>query len=450
VRLTSRVSVLLAALAALAGCRERAAALLQFDASMSPPPSPRAEEPHQVHFTLTAADAVTFSWSGSAGTLRYWTRDIPPRTIAARPPSQPPVSSVGPWWEAVADGLIPGQEYQYEVGSPYRPTTQMFRAPVPRGAGGFSFIAVGDLGADGDTTTAAAVNRLIRRADQAFVLGLGGLGMSDDEGATAADRHFEDMMVWSRRTPYMPVWGARAWPPRARDDLRNYEGRFALPHAAAAAGAPAGSSGEDWYWFDQGRARVIVYPEPYAPGTWRAWAEAAEPLFAAAEADPSVRFVVTAGYRAAYSSTEGGGSAELRAVLDGFGGRFSKYVLNLAGRPRAYERTTPQAHVVHVNVGIGGGALARAATPCGWLDCKLPGAMAFRALHHGLLRVTVRDADLLLEAFCAGAASDELDARCGAGQLLDSAVIGRGGAGAAAASGGPRKRAALARTPPTP
>src|SRR5205085_6085708 len=183
--------LLLAGLIALPACRERAAALLQFDASMSPPPTPRAEEPHQVHFTLTAPDAVTFSWSGSAGTLRYWARDIPPRTILAHPPAAPPVSSSGPWWEAVADGLVPGQEYQYEVGSPYRPTTQTFRAPLPRGSVGWSFIAVGDLGGDGDVATGVAVNRMIRRDEPAFVLAIGGMGTGGD-GANAADQHFED------------------------------------------------------------------------------------------------------------------------------------------------------------------------------------------------------------------------------------------------------------------
>jgi len=284
---------------------------------------------------------------------------------------------------------------------------------------------VGDLGADGDAATAVAVNRLIRRAEPAFVLALGGMGTGGDD-PSAADRHFEDAMAWSRRAAYMPVWGGRAWPPGEHDDLRNYEGRFVLPHAAAAAGAPARSSGKDWYWFDQGRARIIVYPEPYARGTWRAWGGAVEPIFAAAEADPAIRFVITAGHHQAYSSTEGGGDAELRAMLDGFGKRFPKYLLSLAGGVHAYERTNPQTHVVHVNVGIGGGALARAATACGWPDCKLPAQMAFRAFHYGMVKVVVRDSDLQLEALCAGPSLGEDEARCGAGQIFDSAVITRG------------------------
>jgi hypothetical protein len=283
----------------------------------------------------------------------------------------------------------------------------------------------------GDATTAIAVNRLIRRAEPAFVLALGGLGTGGD-GPLATDRHFEDAMVWSRRTAYMPVWGGGVWPPGDRDDLRNYEGRFALPHAVAAVGAPGRSSGKDWYWFDQGRVRIIVYPEPYAQGTWRAWGEAVAPLFAAAEVDPAIRFVITAGYRPAYSSTEGGGNAELRAMLDGFGRRFPKYLLNLAGGAHAYERTTPQAHVVHVNAGIGGGPLARASTACGWPDCKLPAQLAFRAFHYGMVKVVVRDGDLQLEALCAGLGENE--GHCGAGQVFDSAVVTRGAEKAEAAA----------------
>ena len=58
-----------------------------------------------------------------------------------------PFSSPGPWQEAVADGLRPGTEYQYEIGHPVRPLTLSFRAPAAPGAVGFTFVAVGDIGA---------------------------------------------------------------------------------------------------------------------------------------------------------------------------------------------------------------------------------------------------------------------------------------------------------------
>ena len=93
----------------------------------------------------------------------------------------------------------------------------------------------------------------------------------------------------------------------------------------------AGCCGEDWYWFDFGAVRFVIYPEPYTADTWTDWAARAEPLLAAAERDAALSFVVTAGHRPAYSSGHHGGEAQLRAILDGFGKKFSKYVLNLSG-----------------------------------------------------------------------------------------------------------------------
>ena len=154
------------------------------------------------------------------------------------------------------------------------------------------------------------------------MLALGDLTYADERSQADVDRHFDDVMAWSRRAAYMPVWGNHEWAGRG-DDLRNYKGRFALPHGAASPGAPAaGCCGEDWYWFDQGAVRFIVYPEPYAKETWPDWARKAEPLFAGGRGRPRLRFVVTAGHRAAYSSGKHAGEPELQAILDGFGKRF--------------------------------------------------------------------------------------------------------------------------------
>jgi len=249
-------------------------------------------------------------------------------------------------------------------------------------------------------------------------------------------------MVWSRRAAYMPVWGNHEWDGKG-DDLRNYKGRFALPNAAASPGAPeAGCCGEDWYWFDQGAVRFIVYPEPYTKETWPDWARKAEPLFAAAQADPALRFIVTAGHRPAYSSGQHDGKAQIRAILDDFGTRFGKYILNLSGHSHNYERTKPQAHVVHVTAGIGGGPLAPPATSCKFPDCKVPAWVAFRAVHHGFVKLKVKDEGIALEAICAGASPAEDSVRCGDSDILDSALIAPG------AQAGVNARAASA--PPSP
>jgi hypothetical protein len=414
-------------LVAGAGCKDRASALLSLsvDASMPAPPV-AIEDPQQIHFTFTAPDAVTFDWRGTDATLRVWAKNIAPRVVEARRPDPVPTSSAGPWQEAVVGGLLPGTEYAYEVGHPVRPVTQSFRTPPAPGTTGFKFVAVGDIGASTSWPAVAAVHATIAITDPTFVLALGDLTYADARGPADVDRHFDDAMVWSRRAAYMPVWGNHEWETKG-DDLRNYKGRFALPHAAASPGAPAaGCCGEDWYWFDYGAVRFITYPEPYTGGTWADWERQAQPLFAAAQSDSKIRFIVTAGHQAAYTSGHHGGSPELRAILDGFGKRFGKYVLNLNGHTHAYERTKPQARVVHVTAGIGGSALEHAGTPCLWDSCKQPAWVAFRAIHHGIVKLTVRDDGIALEAMCAGTSPGDDNIRCADGEIMDEVVIAPG------------------------
>jgi hypothetical protein len=424
VRPLASIASTIAIAAAAVGCKGRTVDLLTPpDAGMTPPPPVQTEEPRQVHFTFTAPDAVTFDWRGSDPSLRVWAKDVAPRTIEARPPDPVPFSSPGPWQEAVVSGLRPGMTYQYEVGHPSRPTTLSFRAPPAPGSTGFKFVAVGDIGASTSWPAAAVVHRAIALSDPAFVVGLGDMTYANEKTQADADRHFDDVMVWSRRAAYMPVWGNHEWVDK-NDDLRNYKGRFALPHAAASPGAPAaGCCGEDWYWFDHGAVRFIVYPEPYSAETWPDWARKAEPLFAQAQADAAIRFIVTAGHRPAYSSGHYGGEPKLRAILDDFGKRFSKYVLNLNGHGHNYERTTPQSHVVHVTAGMGGKSMEHAATACLWPDCKQPPWVAFRAIHHGFVKLAVREDGLALEAICAGASPADDNIRCIDGDIFDSTLI---------------------------
>ncbi|MFL5306774.1 MAG: hypothetical protein ACJ8F1_16275 [Polyangia bacterium] len=419
---------LLGAMAACTGCRGQAAALMAFDAGFNAAPPIPIDEPHEVHFTYTSPTSVTFDWRGAGATMRYWTKGQPPRTVSAHPPTPLPTSSAGPFQEAVADGLIADADYFYEVGNAARPVPVSFRAP-PAGSSSFVFAAVGDMGDSGGQPGATAVNADLRIADPWFVLMLGDLSYADLRTQAAVDRHFDDVMPWSRRAAYMPTWGNHEWADPGRDDLRNYKGRFALPHAAASPGAPAaGCCGEDWYWFDFGAVRFLIYPEPYSATTWPDWARKVEPLFKEAQASAGINFIITAGHRPAYSSGHHGSEAQLRAILDGFGKRFPKYVLNLNGHSHVYERTKPQAHVVHITAGTGGGALEHAPnTTCLWDVCTPPPFTAYRAIHLGFLKITASADQLRIEAVCGPASPGNDDVRCVDGEILDEVVIPRDG-----------------------
>ena len=144
---------------------------------------------------------------------------------------------------------------------------------------------------------------------------------------------------------------------------------------------------------------------------------------------------MTAGHRPAYSSGQHDGKPQLRAILDGFGERFGKYVLNLAGaQPRLRADETAGARRPHHR---GDRRRPAGARPdrCKWADCKGPPWVAFRAIHHGFVKLTVRAEGIALEAICARRVTRGEDTvRCADGQIIDQALIN---AGAAAA---PRER----------
>jgi len=177
----------------------------------------------------------------------------------------------------------------------------------------------------------------------AFVLPLGDLTYANYNCAAAIDRHFDDVQVWSTEAAYMPVWGNHEYAkksttqqPCAIDDtFANYKGRFALPHpqVLSSNGATTASGpgcalvdgvnpcrDEDWHWFDVGPVRVIAGPEPFT-GAVTEWRAAADLLMAEAQADPSIRYIVTASHRPAYSSSTRAWP-DYRAATDALGQRY--------------------------------------------------------------------------------------------------------------------------------
>jgi hypothetical protein len=368
-----------------------------------------ASPAREVHYTYTGSSSVTFDWVGSSATIRFGRTARYGRRVTAHTPTPLPFSSDGPFREARLTGVKNGRMYHYSIdGGPDRTFST-----VPKSRYRFDFEA--DVGDSGNFDQVGPTQRQIARDRPAFVIVGGDLTYGNDDGQAAVDRHFDDVMVWSQKAAYMPAWGNHEWD-ESSDDLRNYKGRFALPHARASAGAPrAGCCGEDWGWFDAGPVRFISYPEPYDDATWSSWRARAAAVMAAAQRSTRVRFIVTFGHRPAYSTGYHEGESDLASILNGFGDRYSKYVLNLNGHSHDYERYRPIHGVVHITAGGGGSELE---PPWQRTDPRT----AYRVMHLEHLRVSVTPARIVIQAVCGPSTSDD-GMSCRPGAVIDSDTI---------------------------
>ena len=362
----------------------------------------------ELHYTYGGPTSVTFDWDGTARTLRFGRTRRYGLAVTARSPKIIPFSSKGPFWQVTLTRLKPGSTYHYSVGN----VASTFSTP-PLGRFRFDFEA--DVGASNDFDTVTVTQKQIVADRPAFVIVAGDLTYGNDNGLAAVDRHFNDVMVWSRWAAYMPAWGNHEWD-EPSDDMRNYKGRFMLPHPKTSPKAPPkGCCGQDWGWFDAGGVRFIAYPEPYSYDSWRDWLTKAAPLMAAAQRDPKINFIVTFGHRPAYSTGYHPGDPLLASEMNTLGDRYSKYVLNLNGHSHDYERFVPIHHVVHITAGGGGADLEP------WSRGKDP-RDAFRALHLVHLRVDVTARQIRIEAIC-GPPESHQERSCALNSVLDSYTI---------------------------
>ena len=394
---------------------------MSFLALLAASPAFAADE---IHWTITGPTSVTLDWRGTNNSLRYGLSSSYGATATGVAPSPLPFSTSGPFYEARLSNLIPGATYHYSVAGG---GDHLFHTPPATGAA-FTVYVEGDIGDSDSYPRVAAVQALIADGRPDLVLVTGDLTYANAHGQSAVDQHFNDVMVWSQDAPYMPAWGNHEWD-SSGDDFRNYKGRFDLAHPQTSPGAPsAGCCGEDWSWFDYGNVRFITYPEPFS-GAWSDWNTRAKTLMDQAQADPTIRFIVTYGHRPAYSSGHHPGDATLASYLDALGSTHTKYVLNLNGHSHDYERTKPQHGVTHVTAGIGGATLEEDPSGSCLYDggCPAPAWSAFRAYHHGAVRLTVSAASIHGEAICgpAGDSGSNLnDVTCAVGDAFDSFVIG--------------------------
>jgi calcineurin-like phosphoesterase family protein len=376
----------------------------------------------EIHWTMTGLQSVTFDWRGTDATLRYGTTAAYGSTVTGQTPSPLPFSSSGPFWEARVSGLTPGVTYHYSIAGGADHT---FHTTPPPGSS-FTVYVEADVGDSVGFSRMTVVQSLITAGAPSFTLVPGDLTYANLNGQASCDRHFNNVMGWSQDAAYMPTWGNHDWDPG--DDLRNYKGRFDFPNPQTSVGAPSlGCCGEDWYWFDAGNVRFIAYPEPYS-GAWAQWSTAARTLMDAAQQNPSIHFIVTFGHRPAYSSGLHGSDTTLQGYLNALGDSHSKYVLNLNGHSHDYERSYPQHGVTHVTVGIGGAGLEEASGSCLWPGgCPPPSWSAYRAYHHGTLRLHISPTAIVGDAICGPAGdsgSNKNDITCAVGETFDSFTIG--------------------------
>jgi parallel beta-helix repeat protein len=370
-----------------------------------------AEVVDEIHYTFTGETSVAFDWRGTAAEIRYGLTTNYDQTATAAAASPAPISSAGPFQEVELAALQPGTSYHYSIGG--GPDHTFTTAPT----GNFRFNVMADVGSSAQFSSIPVMQNLIAGDHPDFVLAPGDLTYGYPFGPTAVDQHFNDVMAWSTGAAYMPAWGNHEWETPSIDDLRNYKGRFALPHPQTASSAPApGCCGEDWSWFDAGAVRFIAYPEPYSSSTFANWSAQADPILAAAQDDPSIKFIVTFGHRPAYSTGFHEGESDLAGVLNTLGDRYSKYVLNLNGHSHDYERFQPIHGVTHITTGGGGAPLE---TPWTSTDPRT----TFRAMHLEYLRVDVSSTGMRVDAVC-GPPTSQDDLGCVQGSVIDSVTFG--------------------------
>ncbi len=402
----------------------------------------------QIHWSFTGQTSVTVDWRERTGDpnhdVRYGLTSSYGSTVTAATPSPVPWDATGPYWEARITGLAENTLYHYSVaGGP----DHTFRTPPPRGdTSGFTVFAEGCIGDKESYANMEGVQSLIQAGSPRFVLVYGDLTYADDHGKDHIANFYNEVTGWSQDAAMMTAWGNHDWGGGSNDDLRNYKGRHDLPNPQASPGCPTADDPgeEDWFWFDYGNVRFIAYPENYTSATDTDWIGTssrnysdgrAYALIQQAQADPLIRFIVTFGHRTIYSSGHHGGSSNLRDAMIRWACDNSKYVLNLNAHSHNYERTFPQLSAGCatgapglVAVTATGGAALETDGTCKWLVCTQPSWSAFRAFHHGALKLQITATSITGTWTCAAPdVQGKDDITCAYGSVGDSFTLNASG-----------------------
>ena len=342
---------------------------------------------------LTPQDTVFYGADTTYGKL----------AIAVQPAIVPVDQPGSSFREAELTGLAPGQLVHYRIGAAGLDHT----CGTPP-TGNFRWDDIGDTGTTLCTPWVATTHSQVAADNPDFVTHGGDVSYANYCGEAAVHQYYIDQQAWSTAAAFQPVWGNHEYgaptvdapPGTPRDRLANYKGRSTITHAqtvpndtltrTSQPGCPAlpgtttnSCMGEDWGWFKSSGVLFISYPEPYYDAL-ADWQKKADVLMANAQADPSIKFVVTYGHRAAYTNQLNEVNAELRAAVDTLGDRYGagsapggKYVLNVAHHVHGEEAFTPMHGVVHLTNGGGGEGSSS-------LSDSAPGSL-FKTRHPGYL-----------------------------------------------------------------
>ena len=368
-------------------------------------------------------------WHGSASRVQFGRTTAYGHSAKAHRSPVTQVDISGPIERAHLRHLTPGVTYHYRID---KGVDHRFRtAPT----GKIHWDDIGDTGSTLDTRNPrtgsgctkpwmADVWRGVRADKPTFITHGGDISYANECGVGSIHRFYNDIAPVATRMAWEQVWGNHEYglpsdnppPGTPRDSMANYKSRNYLANPqtvptdtgaqVANPGCPSatnpganGCLGQDWGWFVAGHVLVISEPEPWVNAQTN-WGPRADALMAAAQADPSIYYIVTTGHRPAYTSTTSQADSPLRTVIDGLGDKYSpaarpdgKYVLNLAHHVHGGEIFAPQHGVVHVTNGGGGTDQA----PLG--PTVQPGSV-FRTAHFEHLRIGVTQTALTVDMIC--------------------------------------------------
>jgi hypothetical protein len=368
-----------------------------------------ADTVDEIHYSFgNTPDTVVFDWHGTESSISYGLDSQYGNSATASPSAVTPVDSAGPFKEVRLTGLTPSTTYHYKIGATGLDHT--FRT-VPTGS--FTWVDTGDTTTTLCAAYMAQTHSLIAAQNPNFVTHGGDISYANECGTASVHQYYQDEEAWSESAAFQPAWGNHEYgspqpdsvPGAIRDTMENYKGRSFIangqsdptdtatatqhPGCGWATGSKVNTcQGEDWGYFYAGHVLFISYPETEA-GAQADWGKKADPIMAAAQADPNIDFVVTYGHRPAYTSLSSQIDTDIRTAVNNLAAKYSptathpngKYIINVAHHVHGEEVFKPINGLVNITDGGGGAGLVT-------YDKTPDPNSLFRLQHTGILAST--------------------------------------------------------------